>query len=233
MFVIRNIVNLANRIGIKRESDLLMRENGRITLEFRNITDVFDSTTIISEVKKVQTSKKMSFLRGVFIGCGILSKPPSYHLELRFENPLELSFTSSLLAESHIKCHSDEGRIFIKGRENVKRFLFEIGATESYLKLEEDAVIKDVSNKANRKANFEFANLERQTNSSSKQIEIIEYLKGKGKIDDLRDDLREIALLRLNYPFIPLSGLAKKTHGRYSKQSIYYRLKKIEDAYTK
>jgi DNA-binding protein WhiA len=233
MFVIRKIVNLANKLGIKRESDVLMREKGMITLELRGLKDVFDSNKIMEEVSNAKIVDKMGFLRGIFVGCGILSTPPSYHLEFRFEDEKELKFTAMLLAQNHIKSHSLEERIFIKGRENIKKLLLEIGAKESYLKLEEDAVVKDVSNKANRKTNFEFANLERQTNSSIRQLEVIKHLKDTGKIGGLRDDLREVALLRASYPFLPLSALSIKTHGRYSKQSIYYRLKKIENAYSK
>ncbi|MGC8722053.1 MAG: DNA-binding protein WhiA [Caldisericaceae bacterium] len=229
----RKIVDLANKIGLERESDVLLREKGRITLELRGVASVFDRDKITKAVLKASVKEKTAFLRGIFMGCGIVSTPPSYHLEFRFEDAKELSFCANLLAQRHIRCHTTYGRIFVKGRENLKKLLFDIGANESYLLLEEDAVMKDVSNKANRKANFEFANIERQTNSSIKQLTIINELIKTGKIDELRDDLREVALLRSQYPLLPLSGLAKKANGRYSKQSIYYRLRKIENAYSK
>ncbi|PIW10341.1 MAG: hypothetical protein COW37_03565 [Caldiserica bacterium CG17_big_fil_post_rev_8_21_14_2_50_35_7] len=49
----------------------------------------------------------------------------------------------------------------------------------------------------------------------------------------MRNDLKEIAIMRLTYPYLSLSELAEKSNGRYSKQSIYYRLRKIMEAYEK
>ncbi len=224
MFIIRKIVDLANKLALERKSDLLSREKGRFEIIFGGLKKNFDSNAIMKALEHATVSEKLSFLRGVYIGCGILSAPPSYHLELRFENARELAFVGKILSNVRIKHSLTEGRVFVKGRENVKKFLFDIGATESYLLLEEDAVLKGVSNKVNRTANFEYANLERQTNSSTKQIEAIEKLKENGVLQDLREDLRDAAILRLTYPYLSLSDVAKKSNGRFTKQSLYYRL---------
>jgi len=65
----------------------------------------------------------------------------------------------------------------LKGRENIKDFLYLIGARDSYLELEEDAVQKSISNKINRLTNFEFANLKRQTALASEDIKAIKQLQ--------------------------------------------------------
>jgi DNA-binding protein WhiA len=173
-------------------------------------------------------NEKKAFLRGVYLGCGIISSPPSYHLEFRFEKESERDLVSSILNHFRIKHSVREGRIFIKGRENIKDFLYTVKAFGIYTELENDAIEKSVSNEVNRLANFEFANLKRLTNSASKEIKAIKSIIEKGEFEKLDSDLKEVALLRLNNPLSSLRELSEKSKGRFSKQEIYYRLKKIE-----
>lgn len=231
IFVLRKILNLANKLQILREQDVVAKEKGNYFLEMKDIKDNFSLEKIRKKAKSFAQDDKKAFLRGVFLGCGIISTPPSYHLEMRFESERGLDFVSRVLHAFKIKHSANSLKIYIKGRENIKKFLFGIKAQESYLLLEEDAVIKEVANETNRKANFEYANLERQTKSSSKTLSLLERLKSNGKLEKLREDLKEVAMYKLTYPFLPLSELAGKTQGKYTKQSIYYRLKKIEKAY--
>jgi Uncharacterized protein conserved in bacteria len=75
---------------------------------------------------------------------------------------------------------------------------------------------------------FEFANLKRLTNSASKEIKAIKSIIEKGEFEKLDSELKEVALLRLNNPLSSLRELSEKSKGRFSKQEIYYRLRKIE-----
>lgn len=228
LFVIRKILSLFNELQIKREKDVIYSERGIHEIVFSRVENDFNFVDIVSSIKKAKSNEKKAFLRGVYLGCGIISSPPSYHLELRFEREDERDFVSNILSQFKVKHSVRQGRIFIKGRENIKDFLYTIKAYGVYTELEEDAVEKSVLNKANRLANFEFANLKRQTNSASKEIKAIKSLIDKGLFEKLEDDLKEVALLRLEYPFLSLRELSEKTKGRFTKQEIYYRLKKIE-----
>ncbi len=138
-----------------------------------------------------------------------------------------------LLKQIPVKHLTKDTIIYITGRENVKVFLYEIGATNTYVFMEEDEVNKRMTNEANRKANFEFANLKRQSNASSKQVEVLKRMESDRSINNLSDELKEVAMLRLQYPYSSLRELSEKTGSRISKQTIYYRLKKIMKAYEK
>lgn len=233
IFIIRKIISLANRIGLQRASDILKKEGNSFSIEFKGVNKFLDANEIFLNASKGKMNKKKSFLRGVFLGCGILSSPPSYHLEFRFEREKEMVFLSNMLKNLGIKHLKSNDHIYIKGRENIKQFLHYVGGVETYLLFEEDAVIKEISNIANRKANFEFANLERQTNATTKQLKFLKDIKDSGGLEKMREDLKEIAIMRLTYPYLSLNELAKKSNGRYSKQSIYYRLRKIMKIYEK
>ncbi len=231
IFVLRKVLSLANKLGIERTEDVIMKEGNSYNLELKGVKQDYSIEAVNMEMQKFSLADKKAFLRGVFLGCGILSTPPSYHLELRFETARDLLLTQNILQQMKIKNLVSELRVFIKGRENIKRFLFDTGAQETYIFFEEDAVKKELANMSNRKANFEYANLERQTASSSRILPILEKLRDTGKLEGLREDLREVAILKLSYPLLPLSELAEKSRGRFSKQGVYYRLKRIESIY--
>ncbi|BAL80772.1 DNA-binding protein WhiA [Caldisericum exile] len=228
LFVIRKIISLFNDLNIKREKDIISSERGIHEIIFTSVSEDFDIEEIFERVSNAKINQKKAFLRGVYLGCGIISTPPSYHLEFRFEKDAERDFVSHILSQFKIKHSTKPGRIFIKGRENIKDFLYAVKAFHIYTELEEDAVEKSVLNEANRLANFEYANLKRQTDSASKEIKAIKSLIEKGKFESLDPDLKEVAILRLEYPFLSLRELSEKTKGRFSKQEIYYRLRKIE-----
>ena len=228
LFVIRKILTLFNELKIKREKDILSSERGIHELFLTGLDLDFNFENIFSLVKRALVNEKKAFLRGVYLGCGIISSPPSYHLEFRFEKESERDLVSSILNHFRIKHSVREGRIFIKGRENIKDFLYTVKAFGIYTELENDAIEKSVSNEVNRLANFEFANLKRLTNSASKEIKAIKSIIEKGEFEKLDSELKEVALLRLNNPLSSLRELSEKSKGRFSKQEIYYRLKKIE-----
>jgi Uncharacterized protein conserved in bacteria len=228
LFVIRKILTLFNELKIKREKDILSSERGIHELFLTGLDLDFNFENIFPLVKRALVNEKKAFLRGVYLGCGIISSPPSYHLEFRFEKESERDLVSSILNHFRIKHSVREGRIFIKGRENIKDFLYAVKAFGIYTELENDAIEKSVSNEVNRLANFEFANLKRLTNSASKEIKAIKSIIEKGEFEKLDSELKEVALLRLNNPLSSLRELSEKSKGRFSKQEIYYRLRKIE-----
>ncbi len=229
--IIRKIIMLSNMFPIEREMDVLQKEKGYFTLEFKNTRNKLSARVLIEEVKSGEEEFRKSFLRGVFLGCGILSAPPSYHIEMHFEKNMERNFISKMLKRFDVKHLAKNSKIYIAGRENIKKFLYLIGASSVFLVLEEDAIEKALSSEINRKTNFEYANLKRQSDASTKQLKMLKKLKKNGKLDILDEDLREVAFLRLKYPYASLAELSRLSQGHFSKQAIYRRLKKIVREY--
>ena len=81
--------------------------------------------------------------------------------------------------------------------------------------------------KVNRIVNCETANLNKTINASIEQIEAINKLKKSGKFNNLSENLKEIANLRLENPDMALSDLGKKLSNPVGKSGVNYRLKKI------
>ena len=84
-----------------------------------------------------------------------------------------------------------------------------------------------MNNKVNRIVNCETANLNKTINASINQVEAIRYLQKINKFEKLDDNLKEIALLRLKNPNIPLSELGKLLKEPIGKSGVNYRLKRI------
>ena len=64
-------------------------------------------------------------------------------------------------------------------------------------------------------------------NASVEQIDAIKKLQDNNKFNKLDDNLKEIAILRLKNPDLPLSELGKLLKNPVGKSGVNYRLKKI------
>jgi len=84
-----------------------------------------------------------------------------------------------------------------------------------------------MNNKINRLVNCEAANLNKTINASIEQIEAIKKLQRENRFEQLEDNLKEIALLRLENPNDSLIELGEKLSKPVGKSGVNYRLKKI------
>lgn len=173
-----------------------------------------------------------SFLRGVFLSCGFISDPEKgYHLEfvVPFKklcndlicvlNELELNPKYIQRKGSHV--------IYFKDSENIEDFLASIGAQNAALTLMNIKIVKDMKNKVNRKLNFELHNLERTVSAAQNQVECIEYIIEKYGVTYFPENLRKIAMLRLDNQEASLSELESLSEEKLSKSGIKHRLDKI------
>ncbi len=229
--IVRKIIKIMDQLKIERKKDILQSENNRRILISIGINREYSFEKIKNYVSTLNTNEIYALLRGIFLGCGILSSPPSYHLELRLADSKAALFTFRLLRKIDIKSLKRENIIYIKGRSNIETFLYGIGAMNTFLFMEEDAVNKNLINSANRKANCEYANIKRQSDASTRQITILKKMKEEGLLDNLPYKYKEVVELRLNHPLLSFGELSRKTNGKLSKQTIYYRLRRIIDYY--
>ena len=137
----------------------------------------------------------------------------------------------SLLKQININCKKfEQGNkysVYFKDGEEIAKFIALLGANNSILKFEDIRVQKDMRGKVNRIVNCQTANLNKTLNASVEQIDAIRNLQVTNRFNKLDDNLKEIALLRLEYPDISLVELGKKLENPIGKSGVNYRLKKI------
>ncbi|MDD4084986.1 MAG: DNA-binding protein WhiA [Acholeplasmataceae bacterium] len=176
---------------------------------------------------------RRSFLRGVFMAGGSVSRPASdYHLELVTESydfaELIKNMMQSFALPVKMTDRKKEFIVYLKEGNAITSFLSVIGAHNALMEFENVRIIKEMRNNVNRIVNCETANLNKTVQAAVHQIESIKYIEEISGLASLPPVLRETAELRLSYPEASLSELADMASGRIGKSGINHRLKKLE-----
>ena len=229
---INRFSKLLTNLDINHSIDMVGK-NFVITLKTKEIDFVeYDKGTVkIKEVPENQEEKK-AIIRGTFMGAGSINNPErEYHLEMEVTNEQNMNVVLKLLLEFGIKAKYMEAKnkyyIYLKEGEEISKFLALIGAAKAVMKFEDIRIQKEMRGKVNRLVNCETANLNKTINASIEQIAAIRKLQENGEFKKLDDNLKEIALLRLENPDMSLIELGKKLKVPIGKSGVNYRLKKI------
>lgn len=173
---------------------------------------------------------KRAIVRGAFLGAGSINNPSrTYHLEINLSTKNNMEFLDEILKQCNIRCKKLENNnsIYLKDGEEISAIIALFGASSSVLKFEDIRVQKEMNGKVNRIVNCQSANLNKTLNASVEQIDAIRRLQKSNKFNNLDDNLKEIALLRLEYPDMSLVELGKKLKEPLGKSGVNYRLKRI------
>lgn len=182
---------------------------------------------------------KKAYLRGLFMAIGSVNDPKKsrYHLEFSVLDYEFASFINNLLNEyflnSKVLNRENKYMIYIKEASKISDFLILIGSNSSVLYYEDIRIYRDHKNMINRLNNCEQANVDKTILSSMEQINDINLLKKKGKLDLIDEKLKVVVAYRLKYPESSLNELSKiislETGVKISKSGIYHRLSKIKE----
>ena len=173
---------------------------------------------------------KRAIVRGAFLGAGSINNPSrTYHLEINLSTKNNMEFLDEILKQCNIRCKKLENNnsIYLKDGEEISAIIALFGASSSVLKFEDIRVQKEMNGKVNRIVNCQSANLNKTLNASVEQIDAIRRLQQSNKFNNLDDNLKEIALIRLEYPDMSLVELGKKLKEPLGKSGVNYRLKRI------
>jgi len=174
----------------------------------------------------------VAFLRGLFLGCGSMSGPGApVHVEFTVEDEdlaaqlqrllarLELPF-SLTTRERNVACYTKRG-------QTAADLLAILGAHDSCLRWEEHAVLGTVRESANRLANCDAANARRAASAGARQAAFLSDLMETPAWHDLPAQLREVAELRVEYPYLSLAELAELAHPPLSRSALNHRLRRL------
>ncbi|MBR3003012.1 MAG: DNA-binding protein WhiA [Clostridia bacterium] len=230
---INRFSKLLNNVNIDYSIEM---EGKTFTIKFKLPNDNFvtvENEEIIVDYEQFdnEDSKKM-LIRGAFLGAGSINNPENkYHLEIKLSNKENAEKLKQILQEFNInfKLLNRAGKhaIYIKEGEEISNFLALIGANNAVLKFEDIRVQREMRGKVNRLVNCKSANLNKTLNASIEQIDAIKKLQESKKFNKLDDNLKEIAILRLENPDMPLSELGKLLKNPIGKSGVNYRLKKL------
>ena len=230
---INRFSKLLSNLNINHQIDIVGK-NFVITakIEILDKIEIKQNTIYLKDVTGENQENLKSIIRGLFLGAGSINNPErKYHLEIVLSNIENMEEIVEILNIFEIKVKTLESKnkysIYIKESEEISKFLALIGASKAVLKFEDIRIQKEMRGKVNRLVNCETANLNKTINASIEQIEAIEKIQKAGKFNKLDDNLKEIAILRLENPDMSLIDLGKKLKTPIGKSGVNYRLKKI------
>ena len=182
--------------------------------------------------------EKLNYLRGAFLSRGSINDPNTnnYHLEIVCPNILQKDILKEILDEIDIKSsyvvRSKGVVLYIKKAECIGDFLRYVGATNMLFSYEDLRIKKDLNNYVNRITNCDVANEQKALLTAQKQLENIEIVLKRMRLEDIDERLLGVINLRNQNPDDTLSELSEKSEeeiGYYiSKSGLSHRFKEIE-----
>lgn len=167
---------------------------------------------------------KSSFLRGLFIAKGSINDPRKncYHFEISSSKDNLIRFAARLFKSKGINVSIMERRnqsvLYVKRSEDISSCLAIIGASSGVFYFEDQRIVRDVNNMANRMTNCDIANEIRCAKSCDEQLSAIEYIRSVGQFERMPVRLQTIALLREEYPDSSLEELSYYSENIFGKR---------------
>jgi len=177
---------------------------------------------------------RKAYLRSAFLAAGSMSDPEkTYHLEIINHKKTIAQEINKLMTffDLNSKIIKRKGYyvVYLKEGENIVDFLNIIGAHGALLELENVRILKEMRNNVNRIVNCETANLQKTVDASIRQVDNIKYIRDNIGFDNLPDNLRQIAELRLEYSDASLKELGEMLCPCLGKSGVNHRLRKLDE----
>ena len=180
-----------------------------------------------------------AYLAGAFLAAGSVNSPnkTNYHLEIATQDENLAKFIKKLMERFYLPAKVIARRnqyvVYLKSSEKIADFLKCIEATQSVFEFEDVRIQRDFMNSLTRLDNCEFANEMKTIAAGKKQCEDIEYLENYGALEFLPTKIKQVALLRKQYPEASLNELCNFYEEKYletiSKSGMRHRLNKMSE----
>lgn len=240
VFALRKCFTLLNKTfnistNVFREEENSSKLSAVIDSSNSDISEVFKTLSLSdpTSILKKECCKR-AYLRGAFLGSGFIGDPlGNYHFEILSDDIDHARFLAYLIGRFNIKSLQTKRRgyyvTYIKEAESISDVLNVLGASKAMMDLINARILKDVRNSINRRNNCDMANITKAVNAASKQIEEINFIKEKVGLNALPENLRAIAIIRLEHPESSLTELGELLDSPVGKSGVNHRLRKISE----
>lgn len=179
-----------------------------------------------------RTCCKRAFLRGAFLASGSISDPQkSYHFEIVCQEQSQAQLLQELYHDFELDAKIVQRKkyhiVYLKEGAQIVDALNIMGAYVALMNLENVRIFKEMRGSVNRIVNCETANINKVVGAACRQVEDIRYIQSKIGLDELPPALREMALIRLEYPDSPLKELGELCDPPVGKSGVNHRLRKL------
>ena len=227
---------------------LMVVKNGRKSVHLIQMTDA-STTDKMLETMKLSANDlrqgaladgvllqrsccKRAFVRGIFLAAGSITDPQkSYHFELVFAHRKQAEQLQKLLksfdVDAGIVARKNASVLYVKEGSQISDLLNVMEAHIALMELENVRILKEMRNSINRQVNCETANLNKTVTAAARQMEDIILIRDTIGFDELKDELKEMAQLRLEYPESSLKELGTLLSVPIGRSGVNHRLAKL------
>ncbi len=196
--------------------------------------EVGENLNVVQNVVIQQSCCRRAFIRGAFLSSGSISDPEKfYHFEIVCATEEKAEQLKNIIATFDLEAKIVKRKryyvAYIKEGNQIVDILNVMEAPITLMELENIRILKDMRNSVNRQVNCETANINKTVSAAVKQIEDIEYIRDTIGLDDLPDNLREVARERLERPESTLKELGEARDPPVGKSGVNHRLRKLCD----
>lgn len=188
----------------------------------------------LSELFATSDCCKSAFLRGAFLGGGIVVDPnKNYNMEFVAPGISVCEDFKDFLLEMGLEFKVTKRRggfvLYTKQSDVLCDALTYIGAHSAQMEILNLKIEREMRNDWNRAINSENANYDKVITAAVKQIQAIIKIENEIGLENIPDELREIALLRKENKSLSLEALGQKLTPKLTKSGVNHRLKRLID----
>lgn len=196
--------------------------------------EVGENLNVVQNVVIQQSCCRRAFLRGAFLASGSLSDPEKfYHFEIVCATEEKAKQLQGIIATFDLEAKIVKRKryyiVYIKEGSQIVDILNVMEAPVALMELENIRILKDMRNSVNRQVNCETANINKTVSAAVKQIEDIEYIRDTIGLENLPENLEEIARERVERPEATLKELGEALDPPVGKSGVNHRLRKLGD----
>ncbi|WP_353893821.1 DNA-binding protein WhiA [Proteinivorax hydrogeniformans] len=243
--LIKSAFGISGQIFVKKKKKLKKNNSYLVQVSGQeNVEDLLKELCLLESNRGVKdriheqllkkSCCKRAFLRGSFLASGSVNNPEtsSYHAEISLNSESQCDYLIELCAQFGLEVKKTSRKkyflLYIKDSDIIVDFLNVIGAHNALLSFENTRVYKEMRNNVNRVVNCETANLNKTVDAAQKQIENINLIDRYIGLDNIPQQLQEVAYMRLKDSSLSLKEIGEGINPPVGKSGINHRFKKIE-----
>lgn len=205
-------------------------EESRLAMKISVEADHFAVNPILIE----RSCCKQAFVRGAFLAAGSVTDPKkSYHFEIVCIDEAHANLILQSIESFGLHPKMIERKkyyvVYIKDGSEIVDILNVMGAHISLMDMENVRILKDISNRVNRRNNCDTSNIKKTVNAAQKSVKDILFIEETKGIHYLPSHLQEIATIRVEQPDMSLQELGECLDPPLGKSGVNHRLRKISE----
>ena len=241
-------VSLENRESVERFSvlaELCLGVATKVETLKNSFFCVLNDKRFLEKIIEFETSEKgfeemtakneccrEAFFRGAFLGGGTIVDPQkNYNMEFVTPSKKICDGFKKLLDSMNLPFRIVKKRnsfvLYTKNSEIICDALAYMGAFSAQMEVLNVKIEREVRNDITRTSNGETANMDKVITAAIRQIRAIEKIDEQLGLDNIDEELREVANLRRDNKDMSLEQLGKQLTPPLSKSGVNHRIKRI------